>query len=161
MSGADVLAAGVRDENGSRLGRGFEPRRDIDTVAVGVATLGDHVAATDPDPRQDAPLVRNVPLTVEHPAPDLHRAAHGVYNPRELRPQAVAGVPYRAAPMLLDDLRLDAPPEMGFAASGRPLFIRSHQTVVARDIGRGECREPANDPLLRQRPPPTGRIRLK
>ena len=67
-----------------------------------------------------------------------NRAAQRVYHARKFRQQAVAGVLYDAAPVLLD-LRIDQLPEMRLEAFVRAFLIRTHQARIARHIG-GEDR---------------------
>jgi len=44
--------------DGTRLGKGLDPCRDVDTVAENIAGLDDNVAGIDPDPHSEAPLGR-------------------------------------------------------------------------------------------------------
>src|SRR5262245_18665184 len=44
-------------ENGSGLGQGLPPRRDVDAVAVEIATLHHQVAEIDPDAHRDLPVL--------------------------------------------------------------------------------------------------------
>ena len=77
--------------------------------------LDDHVAEVDPDAELDPVLRRGCGVPLDHPPLDLDRAPNGVDHARELRQEAVAGVLYDPAPVLLD-LRIDQLPEMRFQA---------------------------------------------
>jgi hypothetical protein len=75
-----------------------------------------------------------VRLAVDHPALDLHSAAHRIDDTRKFRQQAVAGVLYDPASVFLD-LRIDQFAEMGLQAFVRPLFIRAHEARVPGHVG--------------------------
>jgi hypothetical protein len=102
--------------------------------------LNDHVAEVDADAKPNAPIVRHLRLAVDHPALNLSGAAHCVHNTWKFRQQAVAGVLYDAAPVLLD-FRINHLPEMRFEALLRALLVNSHQARIADHISgedRGE-----------------------
>ena len=109
-------------------------RRDIHPVAKDVIVFGDHVAEVDADTKPDAPLLGYLRLAVDHPSLDLGGAAHRVDDALKFHQQAVAGVLYRAAPVL-PDLRLNQLPVMRPEALVRAFLVRPHQTRVARHIG--------------------------
>src|SRR5271168_1511205 len=73
---AHLIVHHAADADPARLGQGFEPRSNIHPVAEDVMFLSDHVAEIDPHPKPDAPLVWHLRLAVDHPALDLHGAAH-------------------------------------------------------------------------------------
>ena len=64
--------------------------------------LNNHIAEIDANPKGDAPLLWKIPLTLHHAALDLHSAAHGIHDARELRQETIAGVLYGTAPVLFD-----------------------------------------------------------
>ena len=90
------------DADPARLGQAFQPRRDIDAVAIDVVALDDDVAEIDADAELDArcPPARRVALG--HLALHVDRAAHRVDDAGELDQQAVASGFDDAAAMLLD-----------------------------------------------------------
>src|SRR4051812_15826594 len=130
----DIALHAVGNTDAARFGKRFEARCDIDAIAEDVVLLNDYVANIDADPKRNAPLVWNVPLTLHHPALDPYSAAHSVHNARELRQETIAGVLYGTAPVLFD-LWFNELPKMGFEALVRPLLVRSHETAIAGHVG--------------------------
>ena len=64
--------------------------------------LNDHVTEINADAEPDAALFVHVRLTVDHSSLELHGASHRIHHARELGQQAVAGVLYDPATVLLD-----------------------------------------------------------
>ena len=83
----------------------FEPRRDIDAVAVDVLVVDDDVADVEPDPEFDPPFDRFIGIALGHLALDIDRAAHRIDNTGKLDEQPVAGG-LDDAPAMLSDLRI-------------------------------------------------------
>ena len=73
--------------------------------------------------------------------PHFDRAARRLHNTRKFRQQAIAGLLYGTAPVLVDR-RLNEPPEMRFQAFVRPFLVRTHEPTVAGDIRRENGGEP-------------------
>jgi hypothetical protein len=69
---------------------------------------------------------------------NLCGTAHRVYDAAKFRQEAIAGVLYGTAPVLLD-LRINQLTEMRLEPFVRPFLVRSHQARIARHIG-GEDR---------------------
>ena len=107
----DLVSDHSGDANSTGLGECLQPCRDIHTVAEDVMFLDDHVAQVDPDAEPNASLLAHLGFAVDHPALDLHSAAHSGYNTGKFRQQAVAGVLYGTA-AVLPDLRIDQLPQM-------------------------------------------------
>ena len=82
---------GVGDENPAGVGQGFEPRGDIDAVAIEVVALDDHVAEIDADAEFDAAVRRDAGFRSGIAA--LHRdcATHRIDDAGKLHQQTVAG----------------------------------------------------------------------
>ena len=76
--------------------------RNINAVTKYVGFVDDYVAQIDPNTEPDALLLARLGLAVEHPALDLHGAAHRVDDAGELGQEAVTGVLHGTAPMLGD-----------------------------------------------------------
>jgi len=64
--------------------------------------LNDHIAEVDADAEPDAPVLRHLGLSIHHRALHPDRTAHRLHNTGKFRQQAVAGVLYDAATVLLD-----------------------------------------------------------
>src|SRR5262245_23256363 len=88
----DLVSDHSRDTNPAALGERLQSRRDIHTVAKDVMLLDDYVAQIDPDAEPDAPLVGHLRFAIDHPALDLHSAAHGVHYTEKFRQHAIASI---------------------------------------------------------------------
>ena len=93
--------------------------------------LNDNVAEVDPNAGGDALVLGRFGIAFGHAALDLNTAARGIDNAWKFIEQAVSGVLYGMASVLLD-LRLDQFPNVGLEPLVRPLFIRSRKA-------RGPC----------------------
>jgi hypothetical protein len=140
---ADVIAHHSADADTARFGEGLQSCRDIHAVAEDVVLLDNHVAEVDADAESDTLVLGRFGIAFRHAALDLHGAAHGINDARKLCQEAVAGILYDTASVLLD-LRLYQLPEMGLQALVRPLLVGPHQARIARHIG-GEDRGKAAD----------------
>src|SRR5438552_212577 len=68
----------------------LQPHRDVDTVAINVAAIGDHVAEIDADAKSQAALLGEIQVAVGHCAMNFGGAAHRVDYAGEFRQHAVA-----------------------------------------------------------------------
>ena len=87
----DLALDDRRDADPARLGERFQPRRDIDAVAVDVAVLDDDVARIDADAELDALVLRGRGVARRHALLHRDRAGDGFDDARELDEDAVAG----------------------------------------------------------------------
>jgi hypothetical protein len=117
----------------SGTARCLQPRSNVDTVAVNVAPIRDHIAQIDPDAEPDPAFFGHPRLTVDHSALDLDRAPDRVDHAWKFGEQTVTGILYGPAPVL-SDLRIDYFAEMRFEAFVRTLFVRTHETRVTGHI---------------------------
>jgi hypothetical protein len=137
----NLVAHGVRYADAAGLGQRLQPGRDIHPVAKDVASVNNDVAEIDSDAKSDPPIVRHIPVAVEHAALNLCGAAHRVDDAAEFHQHPVARRLDDAAAMF-GDLRVDQFPSMRFQPGQRALLIRPHQTRIARHIG-GKDRDQA------------------
>jgi len=135
---AYLIANHPADADPAWLGQGFEPCRDIHTVAENALALGDHVAQVDTDAELDPLLGRDALILLGHAALDLDGAPNGIDHARKLGKEAVAGVFYDTAAVFAD-LRIDQLLEVGFEPLVGAFLVRTHQTRVTGHIG-GEDR---------------------
>ena len=132
------------------LGQAFEPRCDVDPVAVDVVLVDDDVAEIDADAEPYATRLQNIRVAHPHLALDLDRAAHRVDDAGEFDEQPVAGR-LNDATAMFGDLGI------GYFASQRcecragALLVLSHQPRVASDIGRAGSPPAAARPDLAAR----------
>ena len=137
---AYLIANHPADADPAWLGQGFEPCRDIHTVAENALALGDHVAQVDTDAELDPLLGRDALILLGHAALDLDGAPNGIDHARKLGKEAVAGVFYDTAAVFAD-LRIDQLLEVGFEPLVGAFLVRSHQPRVPAHISgedRGE-----------------------
>ena len=85
-----VVEGGARDADAAGFGKGLEPGRDVDAVAVEIVALDDDVAEIDADAELDAPSWRNVLVALGHAALDYGSAAQCVDDAGELDQRPVA-----------------------------------------------------------------------
>ena len=95
-----------RDADPARLGDPFQPRGDVDPVAVNVTVFDDHITRVDADAKLDALVFGQSIVALRHLP--LHRDSAGdpFDDARKLDQQPVAGG-FDDAPLMLGDLRVD------------------------------------------------------
>src|SRR4030095_4677783 len=96
------------DQDTTRLGDGFEPRGDIDAVAVEIAALDHHIAEIDADAKHEMTVLRLAAIGGGHAMLQIDRALHGVDGARDLHQPSVAGDLENAAVVLSDQGPEDA-----------------------------------------------------
>ena len=137
---ADVVAHGARDADAAGLRQCLEPRCNVDTVAVYVVPVGDHVAEIDPDPEGDAFVLGLPGIAVDHRPLYLDGAPHRIDHTRKFHQHAIAGGLDDAAAML-PDLRVDELAAVRFQAIEGAFLFGSHQARVTGHIGREDRRK--------------------
>jgi len=138
---AHVIMNRTGDEDPAGIGQGFDPRGDVDPVAIEVVRLDDDVAEVNADAQFDAVVVRDAGVPLGHGL--LHRdcAAHRIEDARKFDQHAVAGGLDDAA-VMLGDLRIEELAAQRLEALVRAFLVRPHQPRIARHIGgkdRGEA----------------------
>jgi hypothetical protein len=91
-----------RDADAAGLGNAFQPRGDVDAIAVDVAVFDDDVAKVDTDPEGDPLPLWRPGIALDHPALHGERAGDGFDHTRELDQKAVAGGLDDLPAMLMD-----------------------------------------------------------
>ena len=142
---ADVLVHPRRDANTAGIGQPFQPRRDIDAVAIDVVAVDDDIADIDADAEIDAAAGRNARIPVGHALLPFDRAAHRVDDAGEFDQQTVAGRLDDAAAMLGDLGVAQFAPDC-FEPGERAFLVDAHEPRIARDIGRQDRRQFSLDP---------------
>jgi hypothetical protein len=99
---AHLVAHDPADGDPAGLGQRFEASRNIDAVAVDIASVLYDVAEIDPHPKFDAAIGRHIDVSLGHLALHFNRTTHRVDHAAKLDQQAVPGGFYDAAVMLLD-----------------------------------------------------------
>jgi hypothetical protein len=85
----DMLAHCRADASLAGLGKGFETRRDIDTVTEDIVTLDDHIAHVDPDAKTDAATFIDICVAALHPLLHHHGAPYRIDDRCELPEETV------------------------------------------------------------------------
>jgi hypothetical protein len=134
----DLVAYYPRDADAAGLGQSLQPRGYIDPIAEDVVLLNDHVAEVHSDAECDAFVLGRFGIAFGHPALDLDSAAHRINHAWKFSEQAVAGILYRMAAVLLD-LWLNELRQVHLQALVRSLLICSHQARIACHIGGEDC----------------------
>ena len=124
---ADMVVHRPRHADAAGLGQGFEPRRDVDPVAVDVVVVDDDVAEIDADAELQPPLRLDVGVALGHPALHLDSKAHRVDDAGELDQHAVAGGLDDAAAVLGD---------LGVAQFGPDPLERGERPLLVGPISR-------------------------
>ena len=132
----------ARDADTARFRQPLQPCRDIDAVAIDVVAVDDHVAEIDTDAENDALVLGDTGIAVDHRPLDLARAPDCIDDARKFHQHAVACGLDDAAVMLAD-LRIAKLAAMRPQASECPRLIRSHQPRIACDIGSEDRRKTA------------------
>ncbi len=150
---AHVIVDRIGDEYSAGIGQGFDPRGDVDAVAVEVVGLDDHVAEIDADAQFDAVVRRDTGVSLGHRLLHRDRAAHRIDDAGKFDQQAVAGGLDDAA-MVLGDFRIKELAAQRLEAFERAFLVRPHQPRIPRHIGgkdRGEAAglaQPSRHPAL-------------
>jgi hypothetical protein len=151
-----VLVDGIGDEHAAYLGESFDPRGDVDAVAIEIVAFDDHVAEIDPNAQFDAAIRLNADVSLRHRLLHRDRTAHRIDDAGKFHQQAVAGG-LDKPPMVLGDFRIEELAAQRFEAFERAFLIRPHQPRVARHIGREDRSEAAGlahvaSPAAKRRP---------
>ena len=143
----DLGEGGLREVDPARLRHAFEPRGDVDAVAVDIVAVDDDVADVDAD-AEDDPVVLGQPIVAErHAALHLDREQHRVDDAYELHQQPIAHQLDDAA-AILQRLRLDQFADMGLDGGDRAGLVPAHQAAVADHVGGQDGRQaPLDDGL--------------
>jgi hypothetical protein len=108
----DLIVDDARDAHFAGFRQGFEPGRDIHSVAVYVVILGDHIPEIDTDPKVDPLVARNGSVPFGHTSLEFDRAGDGFDHARELDQHAISGR-LDDTPFVFGDLRIDELAAMG------------------------------------------------
>ena len=85
-----MLPNRARNADAATLGYPFEPRRDVNTVAVDIVAIDNDIAEIDPDAEFDSAVRWHFGVALDHPALNLDCALHGIDHAWEFDQYAVA-----------------------------------------------------------------------
>jgi hypothetical protein len=136
----DLIVDGIGHEHATRVGQRFEPRRDVDAVAVDPGLVVDHIPQIDPDTELHSATLRHVRVALGHHALDLDRALGRADDTRKLGHDAVSGG-VDDPPAVAADQRQDHA-LMGLEVAHGGGLIRVHEPAVAGDVGGKNGGEP-------------------
>jgi hypothetical protein len=129
------------------LGDTFEPRRNVDAVAVNIAFLDDDVANMDADSEFDALVLRQRCVTLDHTVLNFNSTPCGVDGACELDQDTIAGSLDDATAMIRD-LGFQEFASMSIDPGQRTFFVGSHQSAVTGDVARKNSGKPSIDPVF-------------
>ena len=129
----DLPMSVVREADPSWLRHSLKPCRDVDTVAVKVASFYDYIAKIDPDTQYDPPVFSNAAAGDSHGLLQLDGTVDGVYRAGELYQHPVAHKLDDATTMLRHQ-RLDDIFVPGLKRGQGADLIGSHHAAVANYI---------------------------
>ena len=117
-----------------RVGELFEPCGDVDTLAIAVVTLDDHLPEIDSDTHMSALVVRNVGVALGEAALQAHRAFDRIDHRAEFGEHAIAHQLEDVA-VVARDLGLEQVLAPGRQPLMRPLLVTLHERGVADHVG--------------------------
>ena len=135
----NLFVNGPRDADAAGVGETFQPRRDIDSVAVDLVAFDHHIAEVDADAEVHPPRRRQPGVLNLERALNIHRAIDRIDHAGELGKYAIAGRIYEAPVALLDEA-IDDLAVSGQGDKGR-LLISPHEAAVAEDVGTEDSGE--------------------
>jgi hypothetical protein len=151
MAACPAPAVDIRgNANTARLGERFEPRRNIDPVAIDVASLGDDVADIDAGAQRDAAILRKTSVPPDHAALDRDGEADRVHRAREFGQDAVARRLDDAA-VMHGDQRIDQILALRLQGAQRTDLVSPHEPGVAGNVDGDDRCQPALDARLLHR----------
>ncbi len=148
---SDLLVHTARNVDVARLGELLEPCRDVDTLAVDIVRLDDHVTEIDADAETNPVIVGHVKISANHALLDYDRAAYRFDRTVEHGKKAVAAGPDQP-PAMLGDRGVDQLAQQSLHPQVGPSLVNSHETRITRDVthhDRGEF----SRAFLRHEPP--------
>src|SRR2546430_9664235 len=86
----DLLVDSARQANAARFGDLFEPRRDVDAVAIDILTFDDDVADVDPDSQADRIDLGVAGIVIPDQPLNFDGEADGIHCTRKLHQRTVA-----------------------------------------------------------------------
>src|SRR5262249_38377296 len=99
---AHLIAHDPAGADSARLGQGFQPRCDIDTISVDIAPVLNDVANIDPPAEFEDAIRRHIGVSLGHFALHFNRATHRIDDAGKFEEKAVARSFDDATVMLLD-----------------------------------------------------------
>src|SRR5262249_45424676 len=121
------------------LRKPLQTRSHVDTIPEYVASLDDHVALVDADPKLDALVLGHLRIPLRHATLDLDTTAQRIHHARELRQHSVPGGLDDSAAML-GDLGIDERLSMGLEPRESAFLVNAHKPAVTGNVsGQDGC----------------------
>ena len=98
----NLLVRRPGDTYSTGLAQRFQPRGNIDAVAVNIVTVNNDIADVDADPEDDTLVRWNSHISPDHAALNVYRATHRIDHARKLYQHAVASGLDNAATVFRD-----------------------------------------------------------
>ena len=138
--GHDIVANRGRHRNSARSGDRFDPRGDIDSVAIQIVPVDDHIAEVDPDPELDLAVVCRFLIALAHVALDFERTFQGADNALKFHQRAIAGK-LEGPAIVRGDTRVEQIAPQRFKRLERGNLVRTHEPAIANHISRKDRRQ--------------------
>ena len=144
---AHLVANAAADADAARLGQSFQPRRDVDAIAVDVVAVEDDIADVDAHTEFDPSVVGEAGIALDRSALKLDGAAHRIDDARKLNQHPIPGGLDDPSVMFVD-LGVEQGASKRFQACKGSLLVGAHEPAIAFDIDGDDNRELAFDALL-------------
>jgi hypothetical protein len=138
----NLLEGAARDPDSARFRQSFQPRRDINAIAVQIFSLGYDIAEIYTDPKLYLAVLGSLRIPILHRTLHLHGASDRIDDAGEFHEKAIAHRFEYPAIVGLDawierfgDVRLDG--------GKRAFLILAYEPAIAEYIGRKNGGEPA------------------
>src|SRR5690349_4142985 len=136
----DLLVDAAGDVEVSRIGNSFEPRRNVNAIAIDVVGFDNDVAEIHANSVLYPLLTRERRVTPDHALLDDDAAADGFDRAVEYREKTVTGA-FNKSSVMLDDRGVNELAPIPLHARVRALLIHCHESAVAGDISGQDSRE--------------------
>src|SRR5262249_53725032 len=102
----DLIVYHTRNHDAAGIGKGFQPRRNVNAIAIGVVTSNDIIAEINTDVKLQAFGRRDIDVAFKHPLLNVDCATHRIDHASKFDQHAVTGRLDNTA-AVFGDLRVD------------------------------------------------------
>ena len=132
----------LRNQYAARFGHAFEPRRNIDPLAVDIAVFNDDVAQVNSDTQYNSLFLGRCSLSPDHSLLQLDRATYCLCGAREFSQKSVTGQ-LEHPPIAACNSRNNELFTQLFKSFERTQFVQFHQAAVSDHVSGKDRGEPA------------------
>ncbi len=131
---ANLIASSIGDAQAARFADRFKSRGDVHAVTENIVAVYNNVADIDTDAENDALLIRDFLVAVEHLALNRDGAGDRVHNAGKIHQDTIADS-FNDASAVGGDGRIDLVLADPFERAQRADFVGSHQAAITDDVG--------------------------